>query len=243
MKEMHFGKMIDVHTHILPGVDDGSRTITESLELVKMAIDAGFCAMIATPHYSKRRGTDGLEAVLSELMAEVEAVYPDFQIFMGHETYYHEDLTEQLKNGNAFPMAGSRYVLVEFDTGIGYQSMSRAIRRLLNQGYIPIIAHMERYYCLREERHLQDLFNSGCLLQMNYESLTGHWFQTEVRRCRKLVKEGMIHFLGTDMHRTDHRPPEISGAMKWLNQHVDKMLIQNMTYRNAVRMINNEKIS
>lgn len=243
MAEMHLEKMIDVHTHILPGIDDGSRTITESMELVKRAVDAGFCAMIATPHYSKRRGTDGLKDVLSELMAEVTSAYPDFHIYMGHETYYHEDLVDQLRNGNAFTMAGSRYVLVEFDTGIGYQSLNRAIRRMLSGGYIPIIAHMERYDCLHDKCHLDDLFGSRCLLQMNYESLEGHWFQSEVRRCRKLVREGRIHFLGTDMHRTDYRPPEVEGAMKWLEKHVEPQLLWNMTYKNAVQMIKNEKIS
>lgn len=78
---------------------------------------------------------------------------------------------------------------------------------------------------------------------MNYESLEGHWFQSEVRWCRNQVKEGNIHFLGTDMHRTDYRPPETEKAMKWLESHVNEDIVRKITFENAMRVIRNEKIS
>lgn len=235
--------MIDIHAHILPGVDDGARTMEESCILVKQAADAGFRAMIATPHYSRRRGAEGYAELAEELQREVAKFDPEFKIFLGQETYYHEELVERLGEGKALTMAGSRYVLVEFDTGVSFQTLNRAIRQLLTARYVPVIAHMERYACLRDEKNLQEVYGSGCLMQMNYESLVGHWFSSEVRWCRKQVKDGHIHFLGTDMHRTDYRPPEISKAMEWLKDNIDRHARRDLTYQNALRMIKNEKIS
>lgn len=236
-------KRIDIHAHILPGVDDGARSLEEASELVKRSRDAGFSAIIATPHYSRRRGIEGYEAIFQELKEKVEKEFPDFELYLGHETYYHEELAERLKEGKACTLAGSRYVLVEFDNGVSFQTIHRAIRRLLTSGYLPIIAHMERYYCLREPKNLQNIYGSGCYLQMNYESLEGRWFQSEVRWCRNQVKEGNIHFLGTDMHRTDYRPPETEKAMKWLESHVNEDIVRKITFENAMRVIRNEKIS
>lgn len=243
-RNTHTYSLIDIHAHVLPGVDDGARTTQEACELVEQAAKAGFRAIVATPHYSRRRGAEGC----AEAAEELRKVIPSgFEIYLGQETYFHEELVDNLKAGKALTMAGSRYVLVEFDTGVSFQALSRAMRRLLTAGYVPILAHMERYACLREEKNLDGICRSGCLLQMNYESLEGHWFGSEVRWCRKQVLEGKIHFLGTDMHRMDYRPPQITKAMEWLESAVTRKklsrhLLKNMTYRNAEKMLQNEKI-
>lgn len=235
--------MIDIHAHILPGVDDGARSMEEACELVKMLVDAGFTSIIATPHYSRRRGTEGYDTVFRELKEKLQIECPEFRLYLGHETYYHEELAERLKEGNAYTLAGSRYVLVEFDNGVSFQTIRRAIRRLITTGYLPILAHMERYHCLREKKYLDEVLSSGCYLQMNYESLEGHWFQSEVRWCRNLVKEGHIDFLGTDVHRVDYRPPKIEKAMDWLEKHVDEGLLRRITCDNAKCVIQNKLIS
>lgn len=234
--------LIDVHAHILPGADDGARTMDEACKLVKQARESGFRTIVVTPHYSRRRGAEGYAELAERLGEEIKRFDPEFQIFLGQETYYHEELVDRLKEGKALTMAGSRYVLVEFDTGASFHTMERAMRQFVTSGYVPVLAHMERYRCLRDEKNLESICGSGCLMQMNYESLEGHWFQSDVRWCRKQVKEGRIHFLGTDMHRTDYRPPEITKSMKWLNDHIDRHSLNDMTYRNARRMIKNEKI-
>ena len=247
-KKLH--KLIDIHAHVLPGVDDGSRTVEESLTLVEQAVHAGVCAIVATPHYSRRRGAEGCAEAFEELRNAIRSasqIPEGFEIYLGQETFYHEELVDNLKSGKALTMAGSRYVLVEFDTSVSFQTLSRAMRRLLTSGYVPILAHMERYACLRDEKNLHSICGSGCLMQMNYESLEGHWFSREARWCRKQVLEGNIHFLGTDMHRTDYRPPQIEKAMVWLEKAVTQKklssrLLKNMTCSNAEKMLRNEKI-
>ena len=88
----------------------------------------------------------------------------------------------------------------------------------------------------------KELLDIGCKLQMNYDSIQGHWFSPEVRWCREQVKSGVIHFLGTDMHRSDYRPPQITEALKWLDGHIDAQQIWCITYQNALRVIKKETI-
>lgn len=236
-------RIIDVHAHVLPGVDDGSRDMEESCGILEEAVRQGVTAVIATPHYSRHRDNKGVVELTRQLEMEIQKTHPRFRIYPGQETYYHEELPERIQNGFGYTMAGSRYVLVEFDPGVPYQKLFRGLRKLAGAGYVPVLAHMERYGCLREEKNLRDLLGCGCLLQMNYESLQGPWFREKVRWCRKQVLEGRIHLLGTDMHRMDFRPPRITEAFQWLDGHISAEGIERMTWTNPMRIINNENIS
>lgn len=242
VKRRYFGKLIDIHAHILPNIDDGSRTFEESLELVKMAIEAGFGAIVATPHYSRKRGADGLDELVDKLKKKVQNQYPDFEIYLGHETYYHEELPDKLKTGTALTIERSNYVLMEFENGVSFQTISRAIRKMNNAGYTPVLAHVERYSCLKEAKKLDEICGRGCFFQMNYESVSGSVFRPEVRRCRKLVKDGKIHVLGTDMHRKDYRKPDVDGALRWLSENLKSNLFDAITYKNAEKILKNEDI-
>ncbi|MDO5406073.1 MAG: protein tyrosine phosphatase [Eubacteriales bacterium] len=235
-------QIIDVHAHVLPGVDDGARTKKESVKLLMMAASQGITGVFATPHYSRRRTLHGLEELTEELQQTIQRFYPDFRIYPGQETYYHEELTDRLKASEAHTMAGSRHVLVEFDTTVSYGTLFQGIRKLSASGYYPILAHMERYACLRTVG-TEELHAVGCRMQMNYESLHGPWYSQEVRWCRKQVEDGKIHLLGTDMHRTDYRPPEIEEAWKWLESHISPEYLERICYQNPLCIINHKKIS
>jgi protein-tyrosine phosphatase len=235
--------IIDVHAHILPCVDDGARSFEESLKLIDSARKQGITTIIATPHYSRRQdNTRQLMDMAEQLNHRVRIDYPDFFLCLGQETYYHEELPERLQQGKALTLAGSRYVLVEFDPGTSWQTMQRGIRQLGFAGYIPVLAHMERYACLREGDRVDELLSLGCKMQMNYDSLEGHWYQSEPRWCRRQIKEGKIHLLGTDMHRMDFRPPKIEPAIRWMEKHISPSDIERLTRGNAVRILNHELI-
>ncbi len=234
---MEQGKIIDIHAHILPGIDDGARNLEESCHLLERAVSSGISGIIATPH-----DYVGLKpAVLRELAIEVEEKfrrqYPDFSLYLGQEILFHEEAPERLKAGELLTMADSRYVLVEFATDVSYGSLYRGIRRLVSAGYLPVLAHMERYGCLRKEEKLEDLEGSGCLFQMNYGSLQGGYLNRDVRWCRRQVLAGRIHYLGTDMHRMDYRPPEIGGALEWAKGHVNESLFREMTWENPSHIL------
>ncbi len=233
--------LIDVHTHILPGVDDGSRNMRESVKMLLSAAEQGVTSVIATPHYSRRRELKHADELAAELEARIQKFYPDFRIYIGQETYYHEELADRLHEGKALTMAGSRYVLVEFSPTVSYKALFQGIRKLSENGYIPILAHMERYVCLRHEG-VKELLSCGCRLQMNFDSLKGLWCNPETVWCRKQVENGTIHLLGSDMHRMDFRPPDIREVMKWLNHHIDSDDLERILYENPQRILRGEKI-
>ncbi len=236
------GDIIDVHAHILPGVDDGSRDMEESLRLLDMAYREGVRAVIATPHYSRRGRNQGYEEIAAELEERFCREHPDFRIWVGQETYYHEELAQRLRQGLGHTMAGSRYVLVEYDTGVSFQTLCRGQRQLMDAGYIPVLAHLERYGCLYEKGRVEELIRQGSKMQMNYESLTGGFFDRQLRWCRRQVLEGHIHLLGSDMHRLDFRPPEITGALLWLEKHTEAGARDLLVRKNAERIIRDEMI-
>lgn len=210
--------------------------------MLEKSYEQGVQAVIATPHYSRRQGSDGLQKLAERLQEKIRKTLPHFCVYLGQETYYHEELVEHLKAGRALTLAGSRYVLVEFEPMVPYPKLFQGIRRLLQAGYVPVLAHMERYMCLRQGGNLEDLAGSGCIFQMNYESLAGNVFNREAGWCRKQVHLGRIQLLGSDMHRMDYRPPEIESAWKWLEKHVGQEMLNGMAFGNPMRLIRDEKI-
>lgn len=236
--------MIDVHAHVLPGVDDGSRSMDESIRMLKILAEQGFTGIIATPHGSRRTKEKGesLPVLTEKLQDKIHETYPEFSIYLGQEQWYHQELTEQLRQGTAYTMAGTLYVLVEFSPGAPYSTLFQGIRNLTGAGYMPILAHVERYACLNSEERIREMISCGCVIQMNYDSLKGRWYQSETRRCRKLVEDGLVHLLGTDMHRMDFRPPQTEDAVRWLSNHVGSSYQELLTTVNPTRIIQGERI-
>lgn len=185
----------------------------------------------------------GLDGLADRVRDEIRKNYPDFEVYLGQETYYHEELPGRIRSGKAKTLAGSRYVLVEFAPGDPYEKIFRGIRALVSAGYVPVLAHIERYESLRRDAKLNELIAGGCIFQMNYGSLKGHLLDPEVRWCRKQVSQGYVSLLGTDMHRTDYRPPDITEPMKWLRNHIEENLLDDMIWNNPLHIIHNEKIS
>lgn len=195
--------------------------------------DQGIRDIYFTPHYRRRGDNHYLLDICGNFLREVEEKCPDIYrnttFHLAHELVYHEELLGRLKDGNAFPLDETGHILIEFDPFLGYDTMYRQLRELLNGGYIPVIAHMERYQALRDPEHVAEVKRAGCLLQVNYQSITGDGmtgreapfggiFSKEIKRVRGLITEGMIDWYGTDTHRRDYRPPEIKKALEWLKK-------------------------
>ena len=222
---------LDVHSHIIPAVDDGARDFVESIELIALAYQQGIRTLYATPHYSRHRNNAEIRFLYEELLFKLQEQHPEIaskmSIILGHELVYHTDLVERLRSGQAFPLGDSRFILIEFMPSTPYRDMYRQLQELLRAGYKPVIAHMERYEALYDIENVSELKHLGCLMQMNYDSIVGDGvlgrkalfggrFDRSVRRCRELILGGYIDVYGTDMHRRDFRPPDITDAVKWL---------------------------
>ena len=206
--------MKDIHAHILPGVDDGARNWSVSEELLSMAWQQGIQSIIATPHFTPQMSPEKLQTLLEELRERARVISPDFQLSLGQEILYFEELPRYLTEGRALTLAKSRYVLIEFRPGDGYGRLCKAVRDLVQAGFFPVIAHVERYFCLREAGRLPQLAGMGALLQMNAGSLIGGGLDRQASWCRRQAAAGNIHFVATDMHDPARRPPRLAEARK-----------------------------
>lgn len=236
----------DMHCHILPCIDDGARNEEESLTLLRMAFEQGITRVIATPHASDAF-PESLPDVIKRkcgLLEETarQEIHPDIRIYAGQEILYTEGVPEKLDRGELLTLAGSSYILIEFHPSTPYQTLYRAVRELVMTPYNPVLAHFERYEALREEGRVEELIRAGAYMQMNYQPIAGRWYDSSARWCRRMLKAGNVHLLGTDMHRAETRPPRTDGAMDWITSHLNKEEIENICCNNAESIIKNVRI-
>lgn len=216
--------IVDMHCHVLPGVDDGPETMEESMAVLREAVSQGISAMIVTPHFHPGRyrvDAARIREVLGQTRRAIAAEGLKLRLIPGQECYYYSGLLGELEAGNALTMNGTRYVLVEFDEDTLYSKIQLAMRELTDGGYIPIIAHYERYQCLyRRVERLDELRAKGALLQLNFDRLLEKDRLFRPNLWRKLLKDGYVDFLGSDTHGMEFRPLHVKQAMAWLTADV-----------------------
>jgi len=244
---MHKSRYIDIHTHILPGVDDGPVHMEESISMLKMEYEQGVVAIIATPHYMAGRDNipvDELELIKDRLQEEASKIAPDLKIYLGNELLYSDSIIDDLQAKKALTLAGSRYVLVEFLPAVEYNRLFRAVSDFVNAGYIPIIAHAERYQCLRHKKQLIcDLIDAGCYIQMNASSLAGNIFNNpDALYNARLINSGLVHFIGSDCHDTIRRKPDIIKAEKAMKKRCGDDIILRVFADNPAKILDNTYI-
>lgn len=237
---------VDIHSHLLPGVDDGAQSLEEAMEMLKIAYEEGIRTIIATPHYAleDRAETRDKALISYELMKKVvKREYPEMELYLGNELYYTAGVLEDIKEGRVHTIGESKYVLVEFSPGITYKALYQAIRELVMARYRPIIAHVERYQCLMKEfDKLEEIIELGVYLQMNCQSLSGGFFDENTRWCKKLVRQGYITFLGTDAHNTKERAPKMKAAAQWVEKKCGSEMVEELFGGNARKALSNECI-
>lgn len=238
--------IFDIHCHILPGIDDGSSSMEETLEMVRMAEEQGIGRFIVTPHFSRQFLNDNPKMIL-QLCQEVQeniwkTIGKEITVYPGQEIFYGEDMIEKLSQGELLTMAGSDYVLLEFHPQVPYSIIYRVVREMTMNQYCPILAHVERYGELREKGKVEELIEAGAYIQVSYHSLCGKWYAENSRWCKRMLKEGNVHFMATDMHSPRTRRPMASEALVWMKKHLDQTYLNKILYENAEKILQNEKI-
>ena len=226
------GYLIDIHAHIVFGVDDGARSLEESLKLIEMAVKQGVRAIIATPHNMPNLTCEEIFEKVNILNEKLKEESIECSIYTGQEIFYSKDTIDLLKKKKYLTLADSNYILVEFDPEVTFNYMKMATREMIFSGYIPIFAHVERYSALRKIKRLEEIRDMGALFQMNYGSLKGGIFNKNACWCKRQIKEGNISFMATDMHRIDSREPKVTDALSWISNNAPKYL-KAITYDNA----------
>lgn len=231
---------IDIHSHILPGVDDGSQSMEMSLRMIGMSYAQGVRSMIATPHYypgHKNVDHSQIFDVYTELKEQSRKVYPDFQLLLGQEIYYKDIVIDLLKKKKIYTMAESRYILIEFQVNVDYRQIYSAARKCIEAGYYPILAHVERYVCLhKNSRGLEELAKLGVYMQVNAENFRGSLFGRDRNNCLKLIRNGYVQFIGSDCHNLNSRKPDMIDAAKYLGNRMDPASYQAVLYENPSKI-------
>ena len=232
--------MIDIHAHILPGVDDGASKMKESVQMLSMAREQGVTDVFATSHYSKQYPNikpEIFRGLCKKVERQANRVKGGKQ-----EIFYSEEVLQLLDEGKLMTLADSDYVLIEFSPTVSYSEISRAVGDLRMSGFDPIIAHAERYQCLRTDNRVADLISQGAYIQLNFRSIGGKWYDSTTRWCRKMLKNHMVHVLGTDMHNTRSRKPDTEAAVHWMRLNLKRSYVKRLMHENARRIIKNKEI-
>ena len=239
-------QFVDIHCHILPGVDDGAQTPEETKAMLEKAWDEGIQIMVATPHYHKQRGKNDISLIKKQLLLArklAKEVHPKMQICLGMEIYYGEDVPELLKTGKAVSIRKSRYILVEFSPGDDFQYILNAVRKLQMSGYSVIIAHIERYNCLRADlSNVEYLREMGAYLQVNAGSITGSYGRSVKKFLREALKAHLVQLVGTDAHGPEKRSPKMQEAYKEVVKRCGEEYADQIFGQNAKKVLRNEEI-
>lgn len=238
--------IIDMHCHILPGIDDGARNEGSMERMFRIANTEGIEAIVATPHYTLGEDEKKLEAIKTKYALARKAWKKrgsQKELYLGNELLWEDGIVEALDNGKALTMNGTSYVLVEFLPDAGDTYIENAVRRLQYAGYLPIIAHVERYERLQSRKVLQRLVDMGVYLQVNVSTVLGkHGFLLKHRMLR-WMQEGLIHFVGTDAHNSKTRRPEIQECAQYLEKKLGVTKTRQILEKNPMRMLEGEKLN
>lgn len=230
--------MIDIHSHILPGLDDGSRSMEQTLSMLRIASAEGIHTIIATPHsYGHRKSASvaAIQECVAKVRLELEKEKIPITLYVGNEIYYRQGAEEELENGEVNTLVGSRYVLVEFHPQEDYQYIMRALNRLSSYGYIPILAHAERYENLfPQKERIEEIKKCGVKIQVNAASVCEHkWGNIYRKRVWQLLKEQLVDYIASDAHSDVHRAPRVKECQKLIEKKLGKEYADACMEKNA----------
>ncbi len=235
--------MIDLHCHILPGLDDGAETLQQALEMAAMAESCGVTAIVATPHCAHDRCQevfDGWSRLQQALQREQIAV----KLLPGMELFGTPDTAKMLRQNRLLTLNGSRYPLVEFDFFTDGQQETRILAQLLDAGYIPLVAHPERYeYLQRDPRRIDLWCRMGCLFQINRGSLMGR-FGPEARQLAfSMVDRGFAAVVASDGHSPRFRTTWLKDVQRLLQEEFSTQTAQLLLEDNPRKILQDMQLT
>ena len=240
--------MIDIHAHILPGLDDGSDRTRTSLRMAELAVRSGVTDLIATPH-SNQRGrfenyaSEELRGQFLRLKEVLRQEKIDLRLHLGMEVYATSSMAELYREGKLLTLADSRYLLMEFGFHDDAYYMEHVLRDVLDTGVTPILAHPERYKALQALPDiLVDWVRSGVHLQINKGSLSGFFGRDSFQLAVTMLDHDLASFVASDAHRSDQRTPVLRDAYHWLAEHYSEPLAERLLVRNPSRVLRNEPL-
>lgn len=235
--------MTDVHSHILFGIDDGSRTILESVELLKKLKSVGFNNVILTPHFildsTYNSNYESNIKIYNELKERLISENIDINIYLGNEIFIDKNVPTLLEKNIITSLNGTKYVLVEFPMHNKLLNIEDMLYEIRSRGYEVVIAHPERYDAFKEDYSIVDtLREDGFLFQSNYSSILGYYGKDSIKLLKYMLKRHYIDFLGTDIHRIEKT--YVIDNFKKIEKHIIK--VTGSEYYNKIQLNNNKLV-
>lgn len=238
--------MIDLHTHILPETDDGSKSIEQSIKILKEAKEAGFNTICCTPHYFEHsfiKTKEENEEKINTLRARVIEEKIDINIILGNEIYISDKIIENIDNQIVSCIGNTNYLLIELPMTQEIKYLHEIFTEILNKGYRIIIAHPERYkYVQKNPEYFIEFINRGIYFQGNYGSIIGKYGLEAQKTIKKLLKKNLIHVLSTDTHRDKSVYLEMDKINKKLKRIIDDKSFKILTEENPILLLSNNEL-
>ena len=240
--------MIDMHNHILYGIDDGCKTIEESIETIKNMKKIGFNSIVLTPHYiedSSFKANNNLKLQRLEILKEeLLKNNIDVNLFLGNEIFINESINELIINKEIRSINNTRYILIELPFNNQILNLDDYLYELKLKGYKIIIAHPERYTYFKDNyEEARKLYNSGVLFQVNYGSIIGQYGNGSKKLVKKLLKDNMVDFISTDVHKPNS---SLFDKFDLIKRKIIKITgedkFKEITCNNMLKVINDEDI-
>ncbi len=206
--------MLDLHCHLLPGIDDGAVDLDMALEMARMAVADGIRVAACTPHIYPGmydNNAQGIRAAIVALQAELDQRDIDLKLVEGADVHLAPDLVGEIKAGRVPTIAGSRYLLLEPPHHVAPPRFEDSVFQLTVAGYVPVITHPERLSWIEGHYDVfQRLVKAGTWMQITAGSVTGRFGKRPKYWAEKMLDENMVHILATDAHHPRRRPPLLS---------------------------------
>ena len=243
--------MIDIHSHIIFDVDDGPKTLEDSRRLLEESYRQGVRTIISTSH--RRKGMfetpeEKIAANFKQVQELAKQVADDLTVLYGAEIYYTSDILQKLEEGRFPSLGDTKYVLIEFSMNTPYKDIHSALGNVIRLGMTPVVAHIERYYCLEnDEDRVSELINMGCYMQVNSSNvlkpkLFGDRYKFMKKRVQFFLERDLVHFVASDMHNLDDRPPYMQKAYQIVAKKYGAERAEELFKTNQEILLSNEFI-
>lgn len=240
--------MIDLHCHILPGVDDGAASEEESCVMAQMAADNGVRVIVATPHCDPGAGfgnilSDSLKERFLRLERALQEMRIPLSLQTGMEVFVTPDTPRLLREGKLLPLGHSHYLLTEFAFDGSASFAERMLATLQDQGVRPVVAHPERYrYIQQDPERLFRWLDAGYVLQLNKGSFFGRFGRAAARTAHWCLREGCLHLVASDAHSPYQRTPRLSEIHEYISEQVSLETADLLLEENPRRILHDQPV-
>ena len=234
--------MIDIHSHLIYGVDDGSKDIETSIDILDNLSKNGVTDIILTPHYITDTNyvsskMDNIKKLI-ELKTEVKKQGININLYIGNEIYIDPNILELIKENKMCTINNTEYILVELPMSGNYQDYQEIFENLIRIGFKVILAHPERYVAFQKDlNRIDEMVNMGILLQCNIDSILGYYGKSAKKTIKYILKNKLVSFVGTDIHSKKNDYSYIEKAKNKFRKYLTDEEIENVFNNNASKIV------